>query len=471
MKLNFQFSTFNFQHKLLSLPKYLLALFLAFSGISCNVKHNDTAKIRAKIINPRTDEVVISRDFLLLQSDTLKLNSQNELSGTVKVPEEGLYILFIFPEFQTIYLKPGDSLAFHLNADEFDESISFSGSLAFENNLLMEMFLANEQEKDYFYKHRFEFDLSNFIKKLDSFETKKNKLLESYKDEYRKTTSKYKQILTLVKKSAYYNLKEYYALRNLNNTFPEDYFAYRSVFHKKLPDPNIFYLNTFVDALLKYKMKKNDKKVRNPYLKLAYLINHEIFDTVFRDNLLTKYCIRYINAYHISKKDTVVKDFYFKIINEKYKKYCEEMIADNQLVRVGKRFPENTYLTLQNTKISSDSLFKTGTKTLVAFHDFRFRKNLVSNLKKIKKYNEQYPDLQYVIISIKNEQSDEWQMPSPEEKNILFVRAENNRLIQRIRPYSLAQIYLLDGQTIKASKVNMYAPGFERKLQELINEE
>ena len=265
-----------------------IILLLAILGIGCHSKPEPTAKIRGKIINPRTGEVVVSRDFLLLDSDTLQLDNQNELYGTVKAPDEGLYIIFIFPEFQTVYLKPGDSLAIHLNVDEFDESISFSGSLAFENNLLMEMFLANEKENDYFYNHRFDFNLKNFNQKLDSFEAVKNQIIENFKDDYRTASEKYKQILTLYKNSAYYNLKENYALKNINNSFPDDYFSYRSVLQKSLADPNVIYMNSFVNSFLKYRIKKNRKKVRNPFLELSFLINHEIFDTVFKDNILTK---------------------------------------------------------------------------------------------------------------------------------------------------------------------------------------
>ncbi len=462
----------NFQLRLLSLSKYnfQLILLLAFLVISCQVKNVETAKIRGKIVNPRTDEVVISRDFLLLRSDTIKLNGQNELSGTVKVPVEGLYIIFIFPEFQTIYLKPGDSLAIHLNVDEFDESISFSGSLGFENNLLLDMFLANERENNYFYDHRFQFDVASFNKKLDSFETEKNSLIENFKDEYSQTSIKYKQILTLFKNSAYYNLKEHYALKNMNVKFSDDYFSYRSVLQKQLADPNVIYMNSFADSFLEYKMKKKCEKGRNPFLELSYLIDNEIFDAEFKDNMFVKYCLRYINRFRISEQDTVVKDFYHKMKDVSYQSFCDEIIANNRLMRVGNLFPKGEYLTPQKHQISSDSLFKSGTKYLVVFWDLRFRKNFVSNLKKLKKYQEQYPELQFVLINTNTGQFDEWQLQVPDEQNIRFVQAVDGQQIQKIRPYSLAQIYLLDGQTIKASKINMYAPGFEQELQQFIEE-
>ncbi len=457
----------NFQLRLLSLSKYnfQLILLLVFLGFGCQNKHEQTAKIRGKIINPRTDEVVISRDFLLLQSDTLKLNSQNELSGTIKAPVEGLYITFIFPEYQTLYLKPGDSLAIHLNVDEFDESISFSGSLAFENNLLMEMFLANERENNYFYKHRFEFDLKNFIQKLDSFEIEKKQLIDNYKDEYQRTSSKFRQILSLLKSSQYYNLKENYAIMHPDSLLPADYFAYHSIWHQNLSDPNIIYLNSFADSFLELQLKKHVQKIKNPYLYLSDLINAEIYDSSFKNNLLVKYCVRYIVDYQIIKKDSIINAYYQKIENDDYKTYCDNLIANNALMQVGNKFTDDKYLLPDKRRIMSDSLFRPGIKTLVSFWDLRFRKNFISNLNKIKKYKEQYPELQFVIINMNTGQFDEWFSQIPKDKSIFFVQAVNKMQIQKIRPYSLAQIYLLNGQIIKGSKLNMYEPDFEQTLQ------
>ena len=443
----------------------IFILFTAFLTVKCHKERPETVKMRGKIINPRTGEVVISRNFLLLQSDTLVLDAKNEMDETVNATEEGLYYLFIFPEFQTIYLKPGDSLAIHLNVDEFDESISFSGSLAFENNLLMDIFLINEKENDFFYNRNFQFDWRSFNKKIDSFEAIKNHLIEDYIEDYRKTSPHFKQILSLSKNSVVYNIKENYALKNSSEEFPDDYFSYRSVLHKNLPDPNIIFMNMFVNSFLKSRLNKACPQNENPYWFLSNIIDNEIVDKRFKDNILTKYCIRYINYFHVHEKDSIVNNFYSKIKNKIYKNFCNEMIANNKLMQSGNPFPADYFLTSKKHKILSDSLFKPDTKTLVAFWDLRFRKNLASNLEKLKEIQKHYPGLKIVVINVNVNQQDQWLLQKPDIAGINFVQATGKNYIQKVRPYSLAKIYLLEGKTIKVSKINMYKPDFDKELK------
>ncbi len=433
-------------------------------------QRQQTVKIRGKIINPRTDEVVVSNNFWMLQSDTLRLVSENEIDGQVKVPKEGLYIIYIFPEFQTIYLKPGDSLAFHLNVGEFDESISFSGSIAFENNLNMAIFLANEQESNYFYNRKFQFDLEEFTKKLDSFENIKQALIDSYREDLSQTTQKYQQILSLLNKSMYYSLKDMYAQKHPNLKFSDDYFSYCSVLHQDLPDANVIYMYAFADSFMERKLKEHQTDTKNPYLKISEIIDHEIFDTEFKDNLLVKYCSRYIKDYHITKTDSVVQNFYQKIHKSIYKDYCNRLINRFKLMKAGNMFPKSQYLTTQKTIISSDSLFKADTKTLVAFWDLRFRKNFVSNLKKLQAYHKKYPDLQIQIINTNTGHFDEFLLQLPVTDHIRFVQAVDNKQIQQIKPIHLSQIYLLKTDTIKASMLNMYKSTFEQTLQKFYSE-
>ena len=438
---------------------------------SCHhFRQAQTAIIRGKIVNPRTDEVVVSDNFWILQSDTLKLVAENEVTGQVKVSKEGLYIIYIFPEFQTIYLKPGDSLAFHLNVDEFDESISFSGGVAFENNLNMAVFLANEKESNYFYNRQFLFDLDEFTKKLDSFENIKQTLINSFKEDLSQTTKNYQQILSLLNKSMYYSLKDMYAQKHPNLKFSDDYFSYCTVLHQDLPDANVIYMYAFADSFLERKLKKFNTDIKNPYLKISEIIDHEIFDTEFKDNLLVKYCSRYIRDYHITKTDSVIQNFYKKIHKSNYKDYCNRLINRFKLMKAGNKFPKGQYLTTQKTIISSDSLFNTGTKTLVSFWDLRYRKNFVSNLKKLQAYQKQYTDLQLVIINTNVGQFDEFLLQLPVSDHIRFVQAVDKNMIHQIKPLHLSQVYLLKADTIKASMSNMYEPAFEQKLQKFYSE-
>ncbi len=450
---------------------YIILFVLTILAASCrHLNTKQTAYLRGKIVNPRADNVIISRDFLMLQSDTLGLLSENEVAGPIKVPEEGLYIIYIFPEYQTIYLKPGDSLAFHLNVDEFDESISFSGSSGFENNLMMSVFLIDEQESDYFYRHNFQFDLQNFNRKIDSFQNLKKRTIESYREELAETSQLYQNILSLLAKSMDFNLKEVYAQKHTYEKLSPDFFAYCSVLHRELPDPNIIYMYAFADSFLERQLKSEKTKIKNPYWKISEIIDREIYDSKFKDNLLVKYCSRYIKGKLVAEKDATVNNFYQKIKSRLYKDYCDSLIAKNKLMQEGNHFPESFYLTIDKRRLPSDSLFPPGSKTLVSFWDLRFRKNFVSNLKKMEAFQKAYPDMQLVVINTNAGYFDEWLLQKPVSSHMKFVQAIDRKQVNKIKPFLLSQVYLLDGNKIKASMRNMYAPGFDKELRKFNSE-
>ena len=439
------------------------SLYLIFFG-ACHRQSQDTmVKIRGKIVNPETNQVIFSKDFLMLQTDTLPLIAANEVKGTIKIPEEGLYIFYVFPEYQTLYLKPGDSLAFHLNVDEFDESLSFSGSLAFQNNLLMRLFLTNEKESSYFYRQNFNFDLEDFNQKLDSFEHLKTLLIESYKNELEHTNQKFKRIAHLLNKSMFYNLKEIYAQKHRQQKLPTNFFDYENVLHQKLADPNVIYMYAFADSFLERKINQNISENDNPYLKIANIIDREIYDESFKDNLLVKYCNRYIIGHYITRKDTIVKTFFDKIQNITYKNYGEQLIKKNRIMQADHSFPKLNFYTTQKEIVTSDSLFK-NKKVLLSFWDLKYRKNFKSNLKKIKQYQAKHPEIHFIILNINPGDFDDWILQLPNNQNITFYQLKDNSYLKQIRPYHLSQVYLIQNNKIIKSMTNMYQANFTKVL-------
>ncbi len=447
----------------------ILLLSIIIFGNACKqTGANQHTKIRGKIVNPKTGKIFISKDFLLLQSDTLKLIAENEIRGNVNVPKEGLYVLFVFPEFQTLYLKPGDSLAFHLNVDEFDESLSFSGGLAFENNLLMDIFLENEKESNYFYRHKFNFNLQSFLKKLDSFDLIKKQLIESYPDEYVSTTDKYKAILKLSNQSMPMNLREAYARKHKDLKLPDDYFSYCNILKKPLPDPNVIYLYAFAESFLSRKISGENLSKEGLYLEIAHTINKNFYDKGFKDNVLVNYCNRYIRQTHVKQPDTVVNTFFNFMKNDIYKSYCRELIQKNNTLQEGHSFPSLILTNAHKQKILLDTILDNH-KTFLSFWDLKQRKNFVSNFKKIKVYKSKYPDMNFIIINTNPDNTDEWLMQIPKEKDILFLQFSDEQSISKTLPHHLSQIYLLDGKSIKSSMINIYKPDFEQKLAAFYN--
>ena len=451
--------------------KYIFIALFFLSFLACK-KQSPSSGVgfRARIINARTGDVLVSKNFLFIDADTLHIENENEIKGNIHANEEGLYFIYIYPEFQTVYLKPGDSLAFHINIEEFDESLSFSGSLGFENNLLMELYLLNEKESEHFYQADFQFTPDEFLKKIDSFSLAGQQLLNSYQKELKNTSPKYKKIVDLWQKSLEYDLKETYLFKHPDAKLPENYTAYHQVLQSELSDPNIIYMYAFAENYIRQKHQKNINNPQDWYRETAQIIKNEIGDTAFRDNLLVKYCYRYIKEKKPVENDFVTGYYFSHIQNPSFVDYCQQQIEKNRSLQAGNKYHSIDLIDTQGKISVSDSLFA-GKKVLLSFWDLKRRKNFISNLNKLKKIQEKFPALEIIIINTDSGSFDEWLLQLPKDSGFKYYQSLHQADKPRIEPYHPAQVFLIENDTIKGSMLNMYATDFEHKIEELLDAE
>ena len=139
----------------------------------------------------------------------MQIKENGTFADTLRIQEDGFYDMYVGRERTGIYLEKGKNLSVNLNADEFDETLKYSGDLANINNFLAAKYLWNEKNLDF--KEVFSMDEENFLKQLNNNQTRidslysvskisddnfKNKLaeedkytravmLENYKDAHR----------------------------------------------------------------------------------------------------------------------------------------------------------------------------------------------------------------------------------------------------------------------------------------------
>ncbi|KOS07361.1 thioredoxin [Flavobacterium akiainvivens] len=123
--------------------KKLLLLLLASAGAWAQ----GTAKFTAEIKNPNSDELTINSEGI---KNSIKATAPGKFSGSVDVKEAGFYELNDGAEYAVLYLKDGFDLKMTLDAKEFDETITFTGKGAKENNLLAQRMMSNEALQTYF---------------------------------------------------------------------------------------------------------------------------------------------------------------------------------------------------------------------------------------------------------------------------------------------------------------------------------
>jgi len=447
-------------------------LFIFLGFMSCghfSKSDSGVVKITGKIVNPRTSKMYVSKDFLMIEVDTLNVDNTNKINTTINIDHEGLYLCSIFPEFQLFYLKPNDSLAFHINVDEFDESLSFSEGLGFENNLLMDLFLINEKENYFFYKRQQKFSLEAFLQKIDSFDQIKKKLLMSNHELIKLTSPKFRKIVDLYANSVTYNLKEQYVKNHPKLLFSEAFLSYRKIFNKPIADAGVIDLYSFIDRLINNKVSKVGMNAKEYYAAIVDFAKNNIKDKNMRDNILTKYCGAYIESKKITKEDVVVKHFMQEIGKEKYKEFCRKKIIKNAKMQKGNVFPNinliDKYRHLQN----NDTITKQG-KYLVTFWNYHYRKNFTENLKKLYQLHSDYPNLNIMILNLNPDDYDSWRMQIPDNDGLLYFQVRDARRIKEIKPFHLAQVYLVGQAKIKQSMLNLYDPNFKQIIENFMTE-
>lgn len=437
-------------------------LSIFFTLLSCGHLSNSdkgVVKITGKIVNPRISKMYLSRDLLMMDVDTIKIDNANKVKSDINIDHEGLYLCSIFPEFQLFYLKPNDSLAFHINVDEFDESLSFSEGLGFENNLLMDLFLINEKENYYFYKRQHQFSLQTFQKKIDSFDRIKQKLVLNNHEDLKKTSTKFRNILDLYANSVSYSLKENFVKNHPDLHFSEDFLSYRTILHKPVADASVIDLYPFIDQLINNKVSKVGMNVNEYYSTIVDFSKNEIKDNNVRNNVLAKYCGDYIESKKIINEDAVVKKYLQEIGKVKYKNFCTDKLIKNAKMQKGNIFP-NIDVIDKNKQIQPiDSLLKNG-KYLITFWNYYYRKNFTANLKKLHQIHRDFPDLNIMVLNLNPSGFDSWKTQIPENDGLMYFQVQKLNQIKQIQPFHLAQVYLLNRDSIQQSMINIYQPDF-----------
>ena len=210
----------------------LLFCTVSFIIFSCKNKEDDAplfTYVGGEIVNPKGDYVVFYKDEQFL--DSIKLDANNHFIYKVENLKPGLYS-FSHKEYQVFYLEPSDSLMPRVNTIDFDESLSYTGAGAERNNLLMDMFLHNEEEIELMPK-LYKLAPIEFEEKLDSL---KNIRSEVYNDYVLKNepNDRFKEVAEASINYDYYSKKEIYITANERKKgseryfeIPENFYTYR----------------------------------------------------------------------------------------------------------------------------------------------------------------------------------------------------------------------------------------------------
>lgn len=196
---------------------FSLVLTLAFTFISFS---QQKVLFHGKIANRNSDVLYIKDNKTIVKE--IKLNKEGAFNDSFET-KEGMYQMFDGVEYADLYLKPGYDLDLKMDAAKFDESITFSGNGAVENNFLAQSTIA---ESTFKYDDLIEADEANFNKMVDDKKNSDFKKLDSGKLDPNFVSMQKQNIETsLLDLRQFYNQK---LAANKMNNLPSALFEYEN---------------------------------------------------------------------------------------------------------------------------------------------------------------------------------------------------------------------------------------------------
>lgn len=404
---------------------------------------SNSAYFGGEIINPKNNFVTLINPNK--EVDTFVLNNKNRFFTKLDNFTAGLYAFSHGGEYQTVLLEPADSLLFRLNTLDFDESLVFTGIGAKKNNYLVETFIQNETEHKAL-KQLCALEPEPFVKHVDSVRDHKLKNLEAFLHN-KKLSKRFK---TIAKNNIEYNnyyYKEMYPFGYYGNALlvhfkdlPTDFYEYRSTIDYNLEYLSDFY--TYNNFLLSHvsnlalKDYYGNTHIHEPLNK--YSLKYNLSKLSIIDSLISNPTIKN-NLLRFATGDFIYHSRHLEQIRILFGSYLEK--STNQLDKEELTLLIKDVENLQNGKLIANIPLIGYAGNLVNLHDliqhptviYFWTSNLALNNRnthyKINKLKKQFPNINFIAISIDELSIDYWHsiinnMSFDKEAEFLFKNSD-----------------------------------------------
>ena len=462
---------------------FILIAFLTACDNSTPKADNGTY-LGGEIINPVSNVVVLEKDGLFL--DSIALDQNNWFLYKFNSDAEGVYS-FEHNEQQIFYIEPGDSLLLRVNTFEFDETLTFSGFGAPENNLLIDFYLMNEEENNLMMQREiYQQDPTTFSRSiLDFKKTRQNSLDEFLKKH--DVSSYFERLGQAIVDYDYYARLEVYPMSHFGvdrvefmKGIPKSFYEYRK--EVNFDEEEFLELYSYQRFLINY---FNQNAFREYFTEESYdplsfthnlhklrLIQSKIKNNAVKSFLLTRTIKDYLANSNDKKGGETLYEMYMEHIpSEADKKTIRDLYNSNKKIETGKRIPNEEILTLDQDTVSFETTIK---KPAFIFFWSNDNKTHAKNAQKLaESYIEKFPEFTYMAINVKDNFA-EWKSSIARygfntEKQYLFT-GDYNQLVKDLALSSTLKTFIIDenGFIINAH-TNLFSTKFENELLTALN--
>ena len=463
-------------------PLLLLTFILFSCGEQERYKSNGTY-ISGEIVNPKRDYVLLLYKGTIL--DSIKLDNANRFTYRNDSLQNDLYS-FWHNEYQTFYIEPNDSIVIRVNTIDFDESLHFSGTLADENNLLLNLFLANEKSTEYL-ESVLHIPPNEFEKKSDSIYKQNYILLDNYKK--RKNKKNHPTVTTIATQNLNYNnyLKRelYVSAKNKDleplYTIPNGFLAHRkkiSFYNETLRFyyPYFRFINQYMDNLAfeAYKNPENfsRRKYEHVWHKLAVIDTTKMIPEL-KNTLSEVTTSNYLRHSKTETKEQKIVTKFFNInTNSDHHKEIETLYEICKKQLPGKHIPSVALVNTDDQRLIIDDLIDNKPMLLYfwSYNSFKQSKNLHT---KAQELASKYPEYNFIAININNDY-EKWKNSVNTSDNLnhltTYQLANKEEAKKQIIYSSNGKCIILDKKgDILNGHANLYARDIEQQLLGFLN--
>ena len=416
--------------------KTLFSLSLLIVFTSCNSGDDDyTAYFGGEISSPRSPYIIFSKDNKVV--DTIPLDENNRFFIKYDSLTPGLYSFRHEPEYQYVYFDKNDSLMISVNADNFDQSIVFSGRGEKKNNFLMELYLLNEEDRNKSYRV-YEKEYNEFIKDIDSSYAKREAFYNRSKEEigwdkdfdlYAKARLQFSQY---TKKEYYPYLYNYRTGKDISATLPKSYYNYRKNIefnNQKLTafSPFLRYLNAMLSNMANKRVSKGidieERALNESIIKLT------LADSIFTNEKVKNDMLNNIAFSYMLEDQNIHNNQKFL---EQYMKLATDDSENNEIMRIakaiedlkeGKKLPPVALVDANNNEFDINN--DINNKTVIFFWTTCAKAHLKMVNQKVAELTKQYPEVDFIAINL--DEAPEWKklITNNNFGRVLQLRAKN----------------------------------------------
>ena len=440
--------------------------------------------IGGQIINPTSNFLLLKKDDRLI--DSIKLDQNNSFLYQFSDPEKGLYQVF-HNEGQIIYLEPNDSLLFRVNTFEFDETLTFTGYGAVNNNLIIDLYLQNEEENNLMLQQEiYQQDPETFTRSITKMKEDREAMVSRFLEKY-DVSPYFEKIVHAIVDYDFYARQEVYPMSHFGvdrieflESFPKSFYSYRD--EADFNDASLLDLYSYQRFLINYfnQAAFKDYYKEEPYDPLSFthnlhklrIIDSKISNDSVESFLLTRTIRDYLANSNDKKGGQTLYDLYMeRIASKQDKQLIQSLYNANKKIETGKHIPNEKLVSANNDTLSIDQIINK--PTFIFFWSSARKSHALRAQKLAKSLIQKYPEYSYIAINV-NDEFEKWQNTINryqfDASKQYFFKDSFDELSQDLALNSLLKTFILDrnGIIINAH-ANIFSSNFENELLQGLN--